>query len=179
MEGAAEQLMNGPVWPHIGSTDARRTKKEESCLSVPSPPSIRSSHKNKLMPFARCWSNLFQHIKQGCFWDVYGIEQVPAALLKCQSCKHTRLPCLPPARLTLEQAEAGLSFCPFPGPGCPEGWRVSQLPALCVPVAWRHPVQSQASRPRLLPPLGRSTQSGHQILEQHPPEGDSQGLMRP
>ena len=47
MECSAEQSMNEPTWPHTGSTDARRTKKEESCLSVPSPPSIRSSHKHK------------------------------------------------------------------------------------------------------------------------------------
>lgn len=39
---------------------------------------------------------------------------MPAALLKCQSCKHTRLPCLPPARLILEPAEAELSFWPLP-----------------------------------------------------------------
>lgn len=39
---------------------------------------------------------------------------MPAALLKCQSRKRTRLPCLPPARFTLVQAEAELSFCPLP-----------------------------------------------------------------
>lgn len=89
----------------------------------PHTPSLIAPMGTKLIPCAVCRNNLFHHRKQGCFWDIYGREQVPAALLKCQSGKRTKLPCFPPARLILEQAEAELSFWPLPW--CPRSWRKS------------------------------------------------------
>lgn len=60
---------------------------------------------------------------------------MPAALLKCQSRKRTRLPCLPPARLTLVQAEAELSVCPLPmarmSTGLGKRLEGSQPPTMC------------------------------------------------
>lgn len=144
-------------------------------------PTIAPTH-TKLKPFAPCRSNLFYHIKQGCFQDIYGREQVPAALLKCQNRKHTRLLCLPPARLILEQAEAELSFCASPtplGPGCPEGYRKAGESAKppCVPAAWGHSVQPQAaSPPSPPPPLGRQSRVGMRYPGQNPPAGVFRGL---
>lgn len=134
----------------------------------------------KLMSFAVCRNNLFHHRKQGCFWDIYGREQVPAALLKCQSCKRTRLPCLPPARLILEQAEAELSFWPLPW--CPRSWGKSWETAThkCVPAAWWH--KSSPSPPAcssLLLYWGSKLKVCTRDPGQDPPAGDIQVLVRP
>lgn len=78
-----------------------RQRKEggrEASILYHTPAPSKAPMNTQFFPLATCRHNLYHDINPGCPQDICE-RQVPAALLKCPSCKHSKLPCYQLARL--------------------------------------------------------------------------------
>lgn len=101
-----------------GRKRVRQRKEGGREVSIPchTPAPSKAPMNTQFFPLATCRHNLYHDINPGCPQGICK-RQVLAALLKCPSCKHSRLPCYQPARLAPAACRRGLSsaFTSFPG----------------------------------------------------------------